>query len=72
MSITLAQAKSLLAQWLAADAALANGQAYNIGDISVTKVDGRIVTEKIKYYSGLVQSLSGGGPRMKRIVPRSL
>jgi hypothetical protein len=71
-AITLAQAEAQLALWLAADAAVATGQAYTIGSRSLTRADAREITAKLEYWEGKVNKLSGGrsgGPRVRYGVP---
>ena len=58
--ITLAQAEAQLALWLAADAAVATGQAYGHGQSSLTRADAGKITEKIEYWEKKVSQLSGG------------
>jgi hypothetical protein len=70
--VSLVQAKEMLSNWLAADVATSKGQSYSIDGVQVTRVDARTITEKIKYYSGLVRSLERGGSRVVRVVPRDL
>lgn len=75
--ITLEQAQAQLALWLAADAKIAAGQEYEIqeGGSSrrLKRADAAVVTEKIRYWQGLVQQLTpsgaGGRRRMRYVVP---
>lgn len=61
--ITLEQAENQLALWLAADAAVAEGQAYAIGGRSLTRANAREIRENIVFWEKKVQRLSrsGGG-----------
>jgi hypothetical protein len=59
-AITLAQAESQLALWLAADAAVATGQSYGHGQSSLTRADAGKITDKIEYWGKKVSQLSNG------------
>lgn len=59
--ITLAQAETQLALWLAADEAVAKGQAYTIGSRSLTRADAKTISEKIDFWESRVERLSSGG-----------
>jgi hypothetical protein len=66
--ITLAVAEAQLAAWLAADEAVAKGQAYSVGGRSVTRADAAAITEKINFWDRKVQQLQGnssGGARVR-------
>jgi len=56
--ITLAQAETQLALWLAADAAVATGQSYGHGQSSLTRADADKITKKIDYWEKKVSQLS--------------
>ena len=73
-AISLSQARYQLALWLAADAAVSTGQAYSIGDRSLTRTNAKEITEKIKFWRTEVDRLSSGSsaPRVKRVIPRDL
>lgn len=58
--ITLAQAEAKLAEWMAADSAVAAGQAYNIGGRSLTRADALEIRKNIDYWNGRVVSLDSG------------
>lgn len=51
MAITLAQATARLADWIAADEAVAKGQSYSIGDRSLSRVDAETIRDQIQYWS---------------------
>ncbi len=73
--LTLAQAQENLSAWIAADLAVSKGQSYSIGGRSMTRADAKAITEKIKFWQNLVNSLtagSGGGLTVKRVMPRDL
>lgn len=59
--ITLAQAETHLAAWLAADEAVAAGQAYTIGNRTLTRADAREIRENVDYWDAKVKQLSQGG-----------
>jgi predicted RecB family nuclease len=67
--ITLAQAQSQLSAWLEADAAVASGQSYSIGDRQLTRADADKITHKIDYWSQHVARLSRGGIRVFGVTP---
>lgn len=72
--ITLEQAETKLASWLAADQAVAKGQAYQIdtGSFrrSVTRADAIEIRKNIVYWNREVIRLSrGGGMRVRGAVP---
>jgi hypothetical protein len=56
--ITLAQAEAQLAVWIAADAAVASGQEYEIAGRRLKRANAAEITGKIEYWNALVQSLS--------------
>jgi len=56
--ITLAQAETQLALWLAADAAVASGQSYTIGGRSLTRANAREIRENIDYWDAKVKEIS--------------
>lgn len=72
MTITLEVAKNHLQAWLDADLAVSQNQSYQIGVRRLTKADAPQITEKIKYWSNMVEKLQAGGPRVKRVIPRDL
>jgi hypothetical protein len=67
--ITLAQATAKLAEWMAADTAVASGQAYTIGGRSMTRANSKEIRENIEYWDAKVQKLSRGGIMVKGITP---
>ena len=60
MAITLAQAETQLALWIAADAALATAQSYRIGERQLTRADAEQVRANINYWEKKVMALSDG------------
>jgi hypothetical protein len=68
--ITLVQAEAKLAEWLAADTAVASGQGYTIGGRSLTRANAREIRENIDYWDAKVQVLTrGSGIAIKGITP---
>lgn len=67
MAITLAQAETQLVLWIAADAALAAGQSYRIGERQLTRVDAEQVRANINYWENRVMALSDGRSRGLRV-----
>ena len=72
--ITLTQAQTQLEAWLAADAAVAKNQSYSVADRSYARADAKEITNKINYWSSMVDRLSrgSGGPRVTRVIPRDI
>ena len=73
---TKAEAEEMLALWKACEKALASGQAktYRIGTREFTSVDSKFISDRILYFTNVVESLSGTvrTSRVTRIVPRDL
>ena len=67
--ITSAQAETQLAAWLAADTAVASGQAYTIGGRSLTRANAKEIRENITYWDQKVQHLTQGGIRVRGGTP---
>jgi len=61
MAITLETAQAQLDAWIAADAAVSKGQAYEIAGRKMTRADAAAITEKIDYWNRWVNRLSRGG-----------
>jgi len=65
--ITLAEAKTALALWMTADAALASGaQSYRIAsgggaERQLTRADAGEIRRNIDYWDGKVRNLANGG-----------
>ena len=59
--ITITQAEAQLATWLAADTAVATGQAYAIGGRSLTRANAREIRENIVFWDKQVKRLTRGG-----------
>lgn len=56
--ITLAEAESQLALWVAASTAVASGQSYSIKDRSLSRVDAQEIRNQIDYWQGWVERLT--------------
>lgn len=70
--ITLAQAEARLADWLAADEAVATGQSYTIGGRTMTRANAAEIRKNISYWNDWVRRLSrgaGGAARVRYGVP---
>lgn len=67
--ITLAQAESQLATWLAADSAVASGQGYSIAGRSLNRANASEIRENIEYWDRQVKRISRGGISMKGATP---
>ena len=55
--MTEAQAQQHLDAWLAADLAVASGQAYTIGNRSLTRADTDQIRQQIQYWQATVQRI---------------
>jgi hypothetical protein len=67
--ITLAQAEAKLTLWMAADDAVATGQAYTIGGRSLTRADSKQIDAKILLWDKMVKRLTRGGIRVTGATP---
>ena len=67
--ITLTQAQTQLALWMAADTAVATGQAYSIGGKSLTRADAKEIRNNIVFWDAQVKRLSRGGIQMRGGTP---
>lgn len=67
-AISKETAQSMLELWLEADRAVAKNQEYKIGDRTYTRSDAAEITEKIKFYSSIVESYEPKHRRAYRIV----
>lgn len=56
--ITLAQAETQLAAWIAASTAVAGGQSYSIAGRSLSRVDAGEIRDQITFWDGKVRSLA--------------
>jgi hypothetical protein len=69
--ITLEQAQAKLTTWLEAEEAVACGQSYQIGGLTLTRANLREIAERIEYWDGKVKMLSGkAGPAFNVGIPR--
>jgi Family of unknown function (DUF6148) len=72
LAITLAIAEAQLSSWLAADTAVAQGQAYTIGTRSLSRANAREIRENIQFWDSQVKRLAdsaGGGIRLRGVTP---
>lgn len=67
--ITLSQAESQLTTWLAADTAVASGQAYSIAGRSLSRANAKEIRENIEFWDRQVKRLSRGGIRVRGATP---
>lgn len=63
--ITLSQAQAQLNAWLAADTAVAAGQAYTVGARSLTRANAKEIRENIDYWDAKVKSLDSSTAGIK-------
>ena len=69
--ITFEQAESQLALWLAASAAVAGNQSYEIAGRRLTRANAQDIQNKIDFWDRKCRVLSGGGSsRIRTIVPK--
>jgi 3-deoxy-D-arabino-heptulosonate 7-phosphate (DAHP) synthase class II len=73
--ITAEIAQAKLEMWLAADDAVAKGQAYQLqdgtGGRTLTRADAAEIRRNIEFWNGKAIALSNGrrGPRVRGVVP---
>ena len=74
--ITLAQAEAKLAEWMAADTAVASGQSYSIDNRTVTKAQALEIRNNIKFWDEQCRILAasptgrrGGRPKVWGATP---
>lgn len=58
--ITLADAQTALAAWLAAEIKVTAGQEYSIGTRRLVRADLSMIGERVKYWDAKVKELSSG------------
>lgn len=61
MAIDLTTAQTHLDAWVAADLAVSKGQAYTIGNRSLTKADAATIREQIEWWQSKVNILTAQG-----------
>jgi hypothetical protein len=73
LAFTLDQAQAKLAEWQAAETAIATGaQSYAIAGRAMTRANLREIGERVTYYATLVNQLLARptpGARVRRVVP---
>lgn len=62
-AITLAQAEAKLTEWLAADTAVASGQAVTIEGKSISRANSAEIRKNIKFWNRMVSSLTDAATR---------
>lgn len=67
--ITLAQAEAKLATWIAAEDKIAEGQAYTIGNRSLTRANLAEIRDQIDYWERRVKRLTRGGILVRGVTP---
>ena len=67
--ITLDQAETQLAAWLAASLAIATNQSYSIAGRSYTRADAQYVESMVTLWDRRVNSWSRGGIRVRGATP---
>lgn len=68
--ITKAQAEAKLALWMAADEAVAGGQAYTLNGRSLTRANSAEILRNINFWDAKIKELSaGGGVSVRSIEP---
>lgn len=74
MAITLAQAENMLSLYLTAEQKVLIGQAYSIGDRSLTRADLKWIAQERKKWEDKVKDLTNSrtGPSIKRVLPRDV
>jgi len=72
--ITLAIAQKKVADYLEAEDCVLQGQAYSIGDRSLTRADLKEIREGLMKWEKICDRLANGsrGARVQRVVPRDL
>lgn len=61
MTITLQTAETQLQTWIEADSAVASGQSYQMGNRRLQRADAAEITNKIKFWSDMVNQLTDSG-----------
>ncbi|WP_035216168.1 DUF6148 family protein [Desulfobulbus elongatus] len=74
--ITLSEAKNQLSKWLAADAAVSEGQAYTLDNggsggerRQLTRADAGEIRRNVEFWDSKVRQLSRGGIRVYGVIP---
>ena len=75
LTASLSEAQTELARWKAALAAIAEGQSYQMKSTTLTRADIREVRLMVETYQDEVNRWTrgtGGGGRVRRIIPQDL
>lgn len=67
--ITLADAESQLAVWIAASTAVASGQSYSIAGRSLNRANASEIRQNIEFWDRQCKRLSRGGIRVRGATP---
>ncbi len=73
--MTLAEATTLRATWLAAEQAVATGQEYEIAGRKLQRADAEFIHSTFLYYDRLVDAITAGrasGPVLRRTLIRDI
>ena len=65
--ITLEQAQTKLALWMAADDAVTAGQEYTYGNFHLKRSDSKLIKDNIIFWNRVVLRLSRGGMRVRTV-----
>lgn len=70
-AISAATAQAQLDLWVAASAAVAKGQSYQIGDRALTRADAAQIREMITFWEAKLSAANSGrgGPVLRGITP---
>ena len=66
MALTLVDAEAKLAEWLAIDASLQNGQIVRFGERILTRADSVSVRDNISYWNIMCETLAARESGIKR------
>ena len=67
--ITLSDAESQLAVWIAASTAVASGQSYSIAGRSLNRANASEIRQNIEFWDRQCKRLSRGGIRVRGATP---
>lgn len=67
--ISLTQAQTKLDSWIAAEAAVADSQSYNIAGRSLTRANLAEIGDRVEYWDRQVKRLTRGGIRVRGVTP---
>lgn len=67
--ITLTQAETQLANWIAASTSVAKGQSYSIAGRALTRADAETIRKQVIFWDRQVKRLTKGGITIKGVTP---